>query len=166
MKAQRSSPRGQATSRNANFALFAPIFFDIFAILYHSNRKHTNLQLNWTEGVPYRNTTIFSMKFKAPSWLRVRCPRSWIWASSQGQTWQEGIADQKERNRIARSTRKVNGANHGVRPLIEIQILHFLLVVFDIFSDSASLRLEAHQFSAQLDRRCGLYKFNNFLHKI
>jgi hypothetical protein len=41
-KAQRSSPQGQATSRNSNFALFALIFFDIFMILYHLNRKHTN----------------------------------------------------------------------------------------------------------------------------
>jgi hypothetical protein len=46
-KAQRSSPRGQTTSRNPNFALFARIFL----ILYDLNRKHTNFQLNWTEGV-------------------------------------------------------------------------------------------------------------------
>jgi hypothetical protein len=35
--------------------------------------------------------------------------------------------DHKERNSIARSARKLNGAHHGVGPLIEIQILHFLL---------------------------------------
>jgi hypothetical protein len=46
-KAQRSSPRGQTTSRNPNFALFARIFL----ILCDLNRKHTNFQLNWTEGV-------------------------------------------------------------------------------------------------------------------
>jgi hypothetical protein len=28
---------------------------------------------------------------------------------------------------------KLNGAHHGVRPLVEIQILHFLLLFFDIF---------------------------------
>jgi hypothetical protein len=42
MKAQRSSPRGQATSRNLNFALFAFIFLIFFLILYHLNRKHAN----------------------------------------------------------------------------------------------------------------------------
>jgi hypothetical protein len=48
----------------------------------------------------------------------------------------EGTADHKERNSIARSARKLNGAHHGVRPLVEIQILHFLLLFFfDIFSD-------------------------------
>jgi hypothetical protein len=45
----------------------------------------------------------------------------------------EGIIDHKERNSTARSTRKLNGAHHGVRPLVEIQILHFLLLFFDIF---------------------------------
>jgi hypothetical protein len=60
------------------------LFFDIFLILYHLNRKHTNFQLNWTEDMAYRNFTIFSMKFKAPYRLRVRCLRSRIWASSHG----------------------------------------------------------------------------------
>jgi hypothetical protein len=82
-KAQRSSPRGQATSRNPNFASFALIFLIFFLILYHLNRKHTNFQLNWIEDVACRNSTIFSMKFKAPSRLRVRCLRSRIWASSR-----------------------------------------------------------------------------------
>jgi hypothetical protein len=48
---------------------FLLLFFDIFFILYHLNRKHTNFQLNWIEGVAYRNSTIFSMKFKTPSRL-------------------------------------------------------------------------------------------------
>jgi hypothetical protein len=48
----------------------------------------------------------------------------------------EGITDHKERNSTTRSARKLNGAHHGVRPLVEIQILHFLLVFFYIFSDS------------------------------
>jgi hypothetical protein len=85
MKAQRSSPRGHTTSRNPNFVLFALIFMIFFLILYDLNRKHTNFQLNWTEGLAKRNYTIFSTKFKAPSWLRVRCLRSQIWASSRGQ---------------------------------------------------------------------------------
>jgi hypothetical protein len=68
MKAQQSSPRGQTTSRNSNFA-FLLLFFDIFLILYHLNRKHINFQLNWIEGVTYRNSTIFSTKVKTPSRL-------------------------------------------------------------------------------------------------
>jgi hypothetical protein len=39
----------------------------------------------------------------------------------------EGTTDHKERNNTTRSARKLNGAHHGVRPLVEIQILHFLL---------------------------------------
>jgi hypothetical protein len=37
----------------------------------------------------------------------------------------EGTADHKERNSTAWSAWKLNGAHHGVRPLVEIQILHF-----------------------------------------
>jgi hypothetical protein len=44
----------------------------------------------------------------------------------------EGTTDHNERNSTTRSARKLNGAHHGVRPLVEIQILHFLLFV-DIF---------------------------------
>jgi hypothetical protein len=65
---------------------FLLLFFDIFLILYDLNKKHTNFQLNWTEDVACRNSTIFSTKFKAPSRVRVRCLRSRIWASSRGQT--------------------------------------------------------------------------------
>jgi hypothetical protein len=32
----------------------------------------------------------------------------------------EGTTDHKERNNTARSARKLNGAHHGVRPLVEI----------------------------------------------
>jgi hypothetical protein len=32
----------------------------------------------------------------------------------------KGTTDYKERNNTARSTRKLNGAYHGVRPLVEI----------------------------------------------
>jgi hypothetical protein len=42
----------------------------------------------------------------------------------------EGTADHKERNNTARSTQKLNGAHHGVRPPVEIQILHFLVLFF------------------------------------
>jgi hypothetical protein len=48
----------------------------------------------------------------------------------------EGIADHNKRNSTARSARKLNGAQHGVRPLVKIQILCFLLLFFDIFSNS------------------------------
>jgi hypothetical protein len=32
----------------------------------------------------------------------------------------EGTIDHKERNNTVRSARKLNGAHHGVRPLVEI----------------------------------------------
>jgi hypothetical protein len=37
----------------------------------------------------------------------------------------EGTTDHKQRNSTTRSARKLNGAHHGVRPLVEIQKLHF-----------------------------------------
>jgi hypothetical protein len=46
----------------------------------------------------------------------------------------EGTTDHKERNNTARLARKLNGAHHRVRPLVEIQILYLLLLFFDIFS--------------------------------
>jgi hypothetical protein len=45
----------------------------------------------------------------------------------------KGITDHKERNNTTRLARKLNGAHHEVRSLVEIQILHFLLLFFDIF---------------------------------
>jgi hypothetical protein len=69
-----------------NLYLLLLFFLIFFLILYHSNKKHTNFQLNWTEDVAYRNFTIFSTKFKASSRLRVSCLRSRIWASSREQT--------------------------------------------------------------------------------
>jgi hypothetical protein len=45
----------------------------------------------------------------------------------------KGTSDHKERNNTARSTRKLNEAHHGIRPLVEIQILHFLLLFFWYF---------------------------------
>jgi hypothetical protein len=52
----------------------------------------------------------------------------------------EGTTNHIERSSTARSARKLNGAHHGVRPLVEIQILQVLLLFFDIFSDSISLK--------------------------
>jgi hypothetical protein len=46
----------------------------------------------------------------------------------------EGTVDHKERNNTTWSTRKLNGAHHGVRPLEEIQILQFLVLFFWYFS--------------------------------
>jgi hypothetical protein len=42
----------------------------------------------------------------------------------------KGTTDHKERNSTARSAPKFDGAHHEVRPLVEIQILHFLLLFF------------------------------------
>jgi hypothetical protein len=42
----------------------------------------------------------------------------------------EGTSDHKKRNNTTRSARKLNRAHHGVRLLVEIQILHFLLLFF------------------------------------
>jgi hypothetical protein len=46
---------------------------------------------------------------------------------TQKDVTKEGTTDHKERNNTAR---KLNRAHHGVRPLVEIQILHFLLLFF------------------------------------
>jgi hypothetical protein len=45
----------------------------------------------------------------------------------------EDTTDHKERNSTTRSAWKLNGAHHRVRPLVEIQILHFLLLFFWYF---------------------------------
>jgi hypothetical protein len=51
----------------------------------------------------------------------------------------EGITDHKERNSTTLSARKLNGAHHEFRPLVEIQILHifsyffiFFLILYDL----------------------------------
>jgi hypothetical protein len=133
LKAQQSSPRGQATSRNRNFALFVLICLIFFLIPYYLNWKHNNFQLNWTEGVACRNYTIFGMKIKPPSQLWVRCLRSWIWASSDGQTRLGRHNISQRKNNKTRSARKLDGAHDVVRTLVENQILHFLLVFFWYF---------------------------------
>jgi hypothetical protein len=45
----------------------------------------------------------------------------------------EGTTYHKERNSRTRSARKLDGAHHRVRPLVEIQILHFLRLFFLYF---------------------------------
>jgi hypothetical protein len=52
---------------------------------------------------------------------------------TQNDVNKEGTSDHKERNSTTRSARKLNAAHHGVRPLVEIQILHFLLLFFLYF---------------------------------
>jgi hypothetical protein len=56
----------------------------------------------------------------------------------------EDIVDHKQRNSTTRSAWKLNGAHHGVGPLVEIQILHFWLLFLIFFSYSVSLKSEAH----------------------
>jgi hypothetical protein len=52
---------------------------------------------------------------------------------TQKYVYKEATTDHKERNSTARSAWKLNRAHHGVRPLVEIQILHFLLLFFWYF---------------------------------
>jgi hypothetical protein len=72
--------------------------------------------------------------FKAGTCAGVTSAQSLV-HDTQKDVNKEGTTDHKERNSTARSARKLNGAHHGARPLVEIQILHFLLLFFDIFSD-------------------------------
>jgi hypothetical protein len=141
MEAQQSSPRGQTTCRNPNFALFAHIFLIFFLILYFLNWKHNNFQLNWTEGVAYRNYTIFCTKFKPPSLLWVRCLRSWTWASSHGQTrlGRHNISQRKkQQNTISMKARwsSPHGQDTSRKPKFSL-FAHIFLI---FFSDSVSLK--------------------------
>jgi hypothetical protein len=52
----------------------------------------------------------------------------------------KGTTYHKERNNTTRSVRKLNGAQHGVRPLVEIQNLYFFSYFLIFFSDSVSLK--------------------------
>jgi hypothetical protein len=70
--------------------------------------------------------------FKAGTVAGLTCAQSLV-QDTQKDVNKEGTADHKERNSTARSTQKLNRAHHGVRPLEEIQFLHFLLLFFDIF---------------------------------
>jgi hypothetical protein len=70
--------------------------------------------------------------FKAESVAGLTSAQSLVHDTQQDVN-KEGTIDHKERNSIAWSARKLNGAHHGVKPLAEIQILHFFLLFFDIF---------------------------------
>jgi hypothetical protein len=83
--------------------------------------------------VPYRNTTIFSMNLKHHPSSELGALEVEFGPLPKGKPDYEGTADRKERNSTARSARKHNGADQEVRPLLEIQILHFLLLFFSIF---------------------------------
>jgi hypothetical protein len=139
-KAQRSSPRGHATSRNQNFSLFSDLLI-FFLILYYLNWKHNNFLLHWTDGVAYRNYRIVCMKFKPPSQLWVRCLRSWIWASSHGQTrlGRHIISQRKKQQKtISMKARwsSPRGQNTSRKPNFALFARIFLI----FFSDSVSLK--------------------------
>jgi hypothetical protein len=70
--------------------------------------------------------------FKARTVAGLTCAQSPV-HGTQKDVNKKGTTDHKERNSTAGSARKLNGAHHGVRPLVEIQILYFLLLFFDIF---------------------------------
>jgi hypothetical protein len=126
----------------SKFYTFYYYFCDIFLILYHF-RKHNNFQLNRTEGVAYRNSKFFWLKFEAPSRLWVRCLRSRIWTSTRGKTWLGRHNGSQRKKNTTRSTRKFNGARHGVMALLEIQILHILLLFFWYFFEFCITQIES-----------------------
>jgi hypothetical protein len=70
--------------------------------------------------------------FKAGTLADLTSARSLV-HDTQKDVNKEGTTDHKERNSTTRSARKLNGAHHGVRPLVEIQILHFLLLFLIFF---------------------------------
>jgi hypothetical protein len=57
--------------------------------------------------------------FKARTVAGVTSAQSLV-QDTQKHVNKEGISDHKERNSTARSAQKLNGAHHGVRPLVEI----------------------------------------------
>jgi type I restriction-modification system DNA methylase subunit len=67
--------------------------------------------------------------FKAGTVARLTSAQSLV-HDTQKDVNKEGTIDHKEINNTTRSTRKLNGAHHGVRPQVEIQILHLLLLFF------------------------------------
>jgi hypothetical protein len=70
--------------------------------------------------------------FKAGTVAGLTSARSLV-HDTQKDVNKKGTTDHKERNSTTRSARKLNGAHHGARALVEIQILQFLLLFFDIF---------------------------------
>jgi hypothetical protein len=70
--------------------------------------------------------------FKAGIAARITSAQSLV-QDTQKDVNKKGTTDHKERNSTTRSAQKLNGAHHRVRPLVEIQILYFLLLFFDLF---------------------------------
>jgi hypothetical protein len=70
--------------------------------------------------------------FKAGIAARITSAQSLV-QDTQKDVNKKGTIDHKERNSTTRSAQKLNGAHHRVRPLVEIQILYFLLLFFDLF---------------------------------
>jgi hypothetical protein len=97
MKARWSSPRGENTSRKPNFALFARVFLIFFLIRYHLNRKRTIFQLNWTEGVAYRNFTILVRNLKHHLSSKLGGLEVEFRNLPVGKPHKEGTTDHKER---------------------------------------------------------------------
>jgi hypothetical protein len=67
--------------------------------------------------------------FKEGTVAGLTIPQSLV-QDTQKDVNKKGTSDHKERNNTSRSARKLNEAHHGIRPLVEIQILHFLLLFF------------------------------------
>jgi hypothetical protein len=70
--------------------------------------------------------------FKAGNVAGLKSAQSLV-PDTQKDVNKKGTTNHKERNSTARSARKLNRAHHRARPLVEIQILHFLLLFFLIF---------------------------------
>jgi hypothetical protein len=73
--------------------------------------------------------------FKAGTVARLTSSQSLV-QDTQKDVNKEGTTDHKERNSTARSARKLNGAHHGDRPLVEIQNFALFGLIFLYFSDS------------------------------
>jgi hypothetical protein len=111
-------------------------FWYFFQILYHFNRKHTNFQLNWIDGVAYRNSTIFSIKFNAPSRLWVRCLRIWIWASSYGYTWLGGHSRsqrKKQHNTIGTKAQRSSPRGQATSRNANFALFATIFLIFLLF---------------------------------
>jgi hypothetical protein len=62
--------------------------------------------------------------FKAETVVGLTSAQSLV-PDTQKDVNKEGTTDHKERNSTAQSAQKLNGAHHGARPLVEIQIFTF-----------------------------------------
>jgi hypothetical protein len=90
--------------------------------------------------VPYRNSTILAWNLKHHLGSDLGALEVDFGHLPVGKPDEEGTTDHKERNITTWSAQKLKGAHDRVRPLVEIHILHFLLLFFDIFPDSVSLK--------------------------